>query len=901
MKSFILDKNSPLDVLSLMGGKARNLYLMETQKIKIPMWFCISINLYEKYYSSIEERVNTLVKEIDIENIANITEVSNKIKLLFKTIIIDEADQELILSSIDDKKYFAVRSSALGEDGLNNSFAGQLSSFLYIKKENIIDRVIVCWSSAYTDRVIQYNCINGISHSNLKVGVIVQEMVHSKKSGVMFSVNPMLTKDFTEEAVITAGYGVGEGIVTDLVETDTYIYNRIKKDITNTDFSKKLKMIVMGDNGGTIEKTVPSSLQNRSVLNHQEISKIVGFGSILYRFFGHEVDVEWAIDENEKIYFTQVRPITTLGNSLNKPLFFLDNSNVVESFPGVNTPWTISIIRDVYTEVFTNAVKRIGISKNKIEAHKISLNHLISAHLGHVFYNLTHWYNMMRLVPYTEGYIKVWEEMLGVEKNDLSNIKKSLVTKIFVNPFRFLWVCINFLYTFITLDFFLGRLDKKLDDTFKAFWQEEKSGKFYKFEPHDYIQKIESFKVSVFKNWDLTLINDIYAFVFTSLTKWILKKCKIENVDNFFNDLMFGVSGMDSVAPVKSMVKMAKLVCENPDLKNKLNSLLMTKTPYIKSLVDNKEELKFRKVFINHIDMFGDRGMEELKLETITFREDPILLIQMVLEYSESNLLKIGEEVDDSKRKIAEGKLSKILLKHPLKKILFPLILKMAKRSINYRENFRLHRSRAYGIVRRLSISFGECLTMRKLIDNPKDIFFLDYDSLSHFSHAISFQEDLKSQIKSNKELYNSYLGQEVAGKYHFNGKSFEEVEEKPIDLKAQLIGSPCSSGKVRGLALVVNDINTFNKNQKIESGRILVAPMTDPGWVFLMTISKGLIVEKGSILSHTAIIGRELGIPTIVGVKNATKLIKDGDLIEINGDTGSIEILDNSLGDLNE
>jgi len=327
----------------------------------------------------------------------------------------------------------------------------------------------------------------------------------------------------------------------------------------------------------------------------------------------------------------------------------------------------------------------------------------------------------------------------------------------------------------------------------------------------------------------------------------------------------------------------------------------VTKTPYIKSLVDNKEELKFRKVFINHIDKFGDRGMEELKLETITFREDPVLLIQMVLEYSESNLLKIGEEVDDSKRKIAEDKLSKILLKHPIKKILFPLILKMAKRSINYRENFRLHRSRAYGIVRRLSISLGECLKTRKLIDNSKDIFFLDYDSLSHFSHAISFQESLKSQIKTNKELYNSYLGKEVAGKYHFNGKSFEEVEEKPIDLKAQLIGSPCSSGKVRGLALVVNDINTFNKNEKIESGRILVAPMTDPGWVFLMTISKGLIVEKGSILSHTAIIGRELGIPTIVGVKNATKLIKDGDLIEINGDTGSIEILDNSLGDLNE
>jgi phosphoenolpyruvate synthase/pyruvate phosphate dikinase len=901
MNNIILDKSSPLDVIPLMGGKARNLYLMETQNIKIPAWFCVSIDLYDKYYSLIEERVNTLVSEIKNNETNAINEVSEKVMFLFKSIELDKSDSELILESIDENKFYAVRSSALGEDGSNNSFAGQLSSYLYIKKEDIIKKVIECWASAYTDRIIQYNKINNISHSNLKVAVIVQEMVHSKKSGVMFSVNPMMSDDFTNEAIITAGYGVGEGIVADLVETDTYTYNRIKKNITHTDYSKKEKMIVMGKDGGTVEQKVPSSLQNRSVLNHQEISTLVGQGTILYRFFGHEVDIEWAIDENDKLFFTQVRPITTLGNSLNKPIFFLDNSNVVESFPGVNTPWTLSIIRDVYTEVFTNAVKRLGISQRKIQTHKISLNHLIGSHRGHVFYNLTHWYDMMRLVPYTEGYIKIWEEMLGVEKNELSHVKNSILTKILVYPFTFLWILCHFLYSFFTLDFFLNRLDKKLNNIFNKFWQEEKSGQFYKYEAHQYIQKIESFKLSVFKNWDLTLINDIYAFVFTSLTKWLLKKSKVENVDNFFNDLMFGVSGMDSIAPVKSMVKMAKLVTENPELKSKLNSLILTNTPFIKSLVDNKAELKFRKVFINHIEKFGDRGMEELKLETITFREDPVLLMKMVLEYSDSNLLKIKEEVNDSKRKSAEEKLSKLFLKHPLKGALFPIVIKMAKRSINYRENFRLHRSRAYGIVRRISLLMGESLTKRKLIASPRDIFFLDYYSLSHFVHAISFQNDLSSQVKTNKNLYNNYLDMKVNSKYHFKGRKFTEVDEIPLDSQSELTGSPCSSGKVRGRALVVKDINIFNKNEKVQSDRILVAPMTDPGWVFLMTISKGLIVEKGSILSHTAIIGRELGIPTIVGVKNATKLIKDGDLIEINGDTGSIEILDNNLGDLNE
>jgi pyruvate,water dikinase len=901
MKSFILDKSSPLESISLMGGKARNLYLMDTQNIRIPTWFCLSIHLFEKYYESIAERVNVLLNEIDNKNANNSKEISEKIKSLFKSISLSDADIKLILDPIDETKYYAVRSSALGEDGSNHSYAGQLSSFLYIKKGLILERIIDCWASAYTDRILQYNSINNIPNDALKVSVIIQEMVHSKKSGVMFSVNPLMTKEFTDEAVITAGYGVGEGIVADLVETDTYTYNRVKKDITNSDYTKKLKMIVMGENGGTIENQVPSSLQNRSVLNHQEISKLVGTGTILYRFFGHEVDVEWAIDEEGKIYFTQVRPITTLGKSLNKPMFFLDNSNVVESFPGVNTPWTLSIIRDVYSEVFTNAVRRLGINKKSIKNNEVSLNHLIASHKGHVFYNLTHWYDMMRLVPFTEKYIQVWEEMLGVDKNEYSEKKNDLFKNVFINPLRFLWVLMHFLFTFLTLDFTLKKLDKKLNTIFLNFWAQEKSGAFFKYEPHEYILKIESFKKSVFKNWDLTLINDIYAFVFTSITKWILKKSKVESVENTFNDLMYGVSGMDSVAPVKSMVDMAILVRDNEQLREKINSLLFTQTPYIKALVDNKEELKFRKMFLSHIEKYGDRGMEELKLETVTFRENPLLLMKMVLEYSDSNLMNIGRSIDSSKRIAAENLMSKVLFKHPIKKIMFSFSLKMAKRSINYRENFRLHRSRAYGIVRRLSNSIGESLQKRDLLDDARDIYFLDYYCVFNFSHAISFEKDLKSQMVRNKKLYESYLSLKVGSKYQYNGNRFIQVEEKQLETKGKLTGSPCSSGKVRGRALVVDDINTFNKSARVESDRILVAPMTDPGWVFLMTISKGLIVEKGSILSHTAIIGRELGIPTIVGVKNATKMIKDGDLIEINGDTGTIEILDNSLGDLNE
>jgi len=895
MKSFILDKNSPLELISQMGGKAKNLYLMETQKINIPSWFSLSTEIYDKYFQQYEERISLLLSASDLKDLDSLNSLSLKINDLFKTIKLDDHEKKLILDRIDEKKFYAVRSSALGEDGTASSYAGQLSSFLYIQKNDIINSIIDCWSSAFTARIIQYNSINNIDYFALKVGVIIQEMVDSKKSGVMFTVNPMLSDDFTDEAVITAGYGVGEGIVADLVETDTYTYNRIKKSITKKEFSTKTKMIVMGKKGGTVEKTVPSSLQKRSVLNNNEISKLVGFGTILYRFYGHEVDIEWAIDDKGELFFTQARPITTLGSSFGKPIFFLDNSNVVESFPGVNTPWTLSIIRDVYTEVFTNAVKRLGISSSKINHNKIALNHLIGSYKGRVFYNLTHWYTMMRLVPYTERYIKVWEEMLGVESSELSISKTSKLKAVLINPIEFSWVCLKFSYTFVTLDYSLGRLDKKLRKNFKTFWKEESTGAFYKYEPHQYIQHIEKFKLEIFQNWDLTLVNDIYAFVFTSFSKWLLKGCKIENIDNFFNDLMFGVSGMDSVAPVKSMARMSDLIRNDELLKKKLEALVLTNTPYIKSLTDGENELSFRKLFNHHIDEFGDRGVEELKLETKTYREDPIELMKMVLEYSKSNIQGLSGNTESTRREAAESILKKELLKHPVKKVLFPFILKMAKRSINYRENFRLHRSRAYGIVRRLTNLLGDSLVKRDLINSRDDIYLLDYYSLFHTTHAISYDQSLKEQVERNRELKSEYLKLSTSEKYTYSGKQFQKVESDSFLTSESLSGSACSSGKVRGRALVVENIDTFNKESTIEGDCILVAPMTDPGWVFLMTISKGLVVEKGSILSHTAIIGRELGIPTIVGVKNATKRIKTGDFIEIDGDSGKINILGES------
>jgi phosphohistidine swiveling domain-containing protein len=898
MNGFILDAKSPLQKLALMGGKARNLYLMSGQGLPVPKWCCVGSDIFSDVFVNLQEQIQELVAPVDLNDLGQLDDVSGKIQQLF----LQQEISENLLTQIEEyfpaeMKTFAVRSSAVGEDGSDNSFAGQLSTFLYTPRKQLAEKIQMCWASAFTSRAIQYVRLNNKPFDYLKVAVVIQQMVDSEKAGVLFSVNPLPVENFLDEVVITAGFGLGEGIVADKVETDTYIYSKKRKDVVKSDYNTKKTQMVFNQQAGSgvSLEDVPSSKQKSSVLTHKNIARLVGVSRQLVQFYKCEQDVEWAFDKDGNMFITQTRPITTIGKSSNKVDFFFDNSNVVESFPGVNTPWTLSIVRDVYATVFRHAVLRLGISKKRVEESDLLFDHLIGCHQGRMFYNLTHWYQMMRLVPFTEKYIAVWEEMLGVEKNTNSDGVQRSIKTFFLAPFRISKVGFALIHNFVFLDFKLKALDLKLSKDFNQFWDMYRRGDYHAFQPYEYVQYIERFKQKVFTDWDITLLNDIYAFVCAALTKYLIRK-SVKDIDpeKMFNDLLYGVSGMDSIAPIKSIIQMARLVKTDNELFERLKQLYEIKESNLKVLNRNKTEMKFRGLFEDHLEMFGDRGVEELKLETLTFRENPVSLIKMVLDYAQTPL---GEESEngESIRVKAESQLEKSLLTRPIRRFLLAFFLRMAKRSINYRENFRLHRSRGYGVVRKLSNLLGMKMHSMGILQNARDIYMLEFADVANFAHGISFERDLQDKVNVNYLLYRDYKEQNTSGRYNMVNSQMvkAKVNADAIPGEGELLsGQPCSSGTVKAEVLVVTDITEIHDNASLGEGKILVAPMTDPGWVFLMTVSAGLIVEKGSILSHTAIIGRELGIPTIVGVKGATSVLKSGDIVEMNGETGDIIVL---------
>ncbi|MDE6746185.1 MAG: phosphoenolpyruvate synthase, partial [Oscillospiraceae bacterium] len=276
----------------------------------------------------------------------------------------------------------------------------------------------------------------------------------------------------------------------------------------------------------------------------------------------------------------------------------------------------------------------------------------------------------------------------------------------------------------------------------------------------------------------------------------------------------------------------------------------------------------------DYIGLYGDRNAEELKLESRTFRTDPQLLVQKIVQYAENGISVNGTN--------AESK--------PLKG-LCGVFAKKAAAGIKNREKSRLNRSRLYGMMRSMMLKVGGDLAVAKQISEPRDIFYLDY---SEVERAVKSGEDMRELIESRRAQYSRFEKLPAYSRLVFAEKVFDKSSENMVGMTADnradiLTGIPCSGGKARGEILVIDDPSSCPDT----TGKIIAAKMTDPGWVFLLAGAAGIITEKGALLSHTAIISRELGKPAVVGVDGAARLLKSGDVAEIDGTLGKITIIE--------
>lgn len=729
-------------------------------------------------------------------------------------------------------RLFSVRSCASVEDGTSHSFAGQFRTFLRVKKEALFACV-----HAITEpgQALAYAKLHQIDPSSVQIQVIIQQMVEADCSGVLFTANP---QGILNESVIVVGRGTGDQIVEDRTDTTSYYYN-------------------LSDRIYYYEQTADAPL-----LRDAQVQELIRISQKIKEQLGTECDLEYAY-QKEVLWLLQVRPVTTLKKEA--PVIVLDNSNIVESYPGLTLPLTQSFIRRAYAQVFRTLLLRLTGEKRTVRHMEPVLSHMVDIANGRVYYRISNWYDVLFFLPFYKKIIPLWQEMMGVSDRTVSFRQADTIGPV---------TRLKTARSFVRLLFTCPRKMEELEDYFRKIQRRFDRLPIGRMDNRALLKAYHSLQKMTARRWDLTLVNDMYAFLFTGLLKVCLKARHVPNYALAANRAIRGIDRLDSMEPIRELNRLAAQARKEGRLFT-LRSLQSTEdyTRYIEAHSDG-----FTRGLSEYIQRFGDRNVEELKLESPTFRTDPLLLIRRILQYADAPAAL--EPPNAQEPSLHLSGLSRFFAER-------------AALGIRNRERSRLNRSRLYGMMRTLVLCMGENLQREGRIDCREDIFWLYYEELEQDVKRPF--ADLKERIAFRKEQYEGFRALPAYSRLIFSEKVVDKqprrIQKASVNRRGTVwTGTPCSQGVAEGRVLVVQDPARVTDTR----GRILVTRMTDPGWVFLIAQAEAIIAEKGSLLSHTAIIARELGKPAVAGVPGITEALKDGDYVRVNGDTGEIVIVKN-------
>lgn len=696
------------------------------------------------------------------------------------TVVERGEDADLSFSGAD---LFAVRSSFALEDGGESSFAGQFKTLLHVPGDRVPDAV-----RQVRESYAQYRGGGAGGQEGAGSPVIVQEMVEPELAGVVFTANPM---GILNEAVITAGRGTGDRVVEDRAETVTYYYNR--------------------DEALFYLKEESALSLDRAVLN-----ELIDVSTRVRELFGWEADVEFAVREGT-VYVLQARPITALKTE--KPLV-LDNSNIVESYPGISLPLTHDFAGRVYRDIFKSCVRRLTGDAALLRALEPVLEQMVTGYQGGMYYVINNWYTLLQILPFSGRIIPVWQEMLGVGQ------KIEGQAGVAVTGGTKLRVGLSFLRELAAAPRSMKQLNAYFERVYPQFAEQVQKADT----PGALLRALDEIERSVISVWDITLINDMYTFLFTALAGGG-KNGKIADIKN-----------LESMKPVTARNELRKIATEH-----------------------GPDSDAYREAERAYLAAYGDRIYGELKLETRTYRTHPELLRQQILSGSDTPVRQSAGQ-----------------------KSLNPFV-NAAKRGIANREQSRLNRSRLFGLARGIARKAGELLAENGQIETPEDVFYLYLDE-------IDSSADRRALVAQRKAQWARYQSAPHPRRLVFAGELVEDqrtVCGGQFEAAAVLRGTGTSPGEVSAEAVVLEEADASAQVR----GKIIVTRSTDPGWVFLLEQCAGIIAERGSLLSHTAIISRELKKPAVVNVKDAAAVIHTGDLLHIDAGAGTVDLLKRADG----
>ena len=874
--------SSDYATVGALGGKARALQELRKAGFNVPEFVVVSAQAFVLSLNETQLESWVLLSRGEIE-------VSVFSECLEGLAVHPQIAKELFAALTKrklDNTMLAVRSSATAEDSDGASFAGQLESFLWVNKNNLLERIIDVWKSAFSTRVALYAQERGVLTVCVPA-VLIQQMVDSEVSGVAFSCNPLHAD--REQSLVQSVYGLGHGLVSGELDADSFVvkHNQVIARTLADKTSAFHFDAICGE--GILQVSIEGIAVTAPSLSDRQALRVADLARKCETHFGAAQDIEWAIS-GDKLYLLQSRPITVFS----KPKTIWDNSNIAESYNGVTTPLTFSFAKTAYEHVYRQFCKILGVPAYKIELNEAIFPNMLGLVNGRVYYNLLNWYKLLALLPGYKMNRGFMEQMMGVKEpladGFLAPAKTSSPLARALDGIAFassLWGLIS---SFRRLQTDITRFYQRLDESLP------RAVSFESMSEQQLVKHYRNLQLKLLTAWDAPLVNDFFAMIFYGLLRTVCMKWLGDSNGTLQNNLIAAEGGIISAKPAEEIRRLAALAAANEHfvqllVKADLEMIL----PALICLPE------FKAGYEAYLEEYGDRCLEELKLESTTLTDEPLILLrsigQMALRLREGKG-PVAAEVNHGleQRLQAETVLVQQLGHSTVKSTVFAWILQGARSRIRERENLRFQRTRLFGRVRRIFLELGMRLSDEGFLEKPRDVFYLEVEELLRAVET-GYKGNLQALASERKITFAQYRSlpeapTRVITEGDPNGCQVEvDVSVLPPGSSELSRGIGCCPGKVRGRVRIILD----PRNVTINAGEIIVARRTDPGWVMLFPAASGLLVEHGSLLSHSAIVARELGLPAIVSIPNITTSLRDGELIEMDGSTGAIFRLEKS------
>ena len=853
--------------IAVVGGKGAHLAeLSRIEGIRVPSGFCVTTDAFQRIMAqapSIADRLDRLSR-LEPDDREAIRLLSADVRQTIEGVAIPDDLAAAITRSIARlgvQAAYAVRSSATAEDLPTASFAGQQDTYLNVLgPAAILQHVSRCWASLFTERAVTYRLWNGFDHRKVQMAVVVQQMVFPPAAGILFTADPVTSN--RKVASVEAGFGLGEGLVSGLVNADVYKVREGK--VVAKSVATKHVAIHAARAGGTEEQAIEPERQAQPALTDAQVVRLAQLGRQIEAHFGRPQDIEWCLVDGG-FQIVQSRPITTLfpipaaGDDENHVYVSVGHQQMMTdpmkplglAFWQLTTPRPMS---EAAGRLFVDVTRALGSPTSR--AGLLSVLGKSDPLIGDALLTVIDRGDFIPALPdegpgetpaggppaTIETDPSIVAELIERSQASIAALKRDIRAK----------------SGSALLDFILADIQEL---------------KRILFDPYS----LQVILAGMEATWWL---ND-------QLQAWLGEK---NVVDTLTQSVPHNVTSEMGLA----LLDVADVIRPHPDVVAFLQTAedegFLAELP---TLAGGREA---RDAIQAYLDTYGMRCVGEIDITRPRWSERPTTLVPIIL----GNLKNF--EPGAGKRRFEQGRQEagqteqdllarlRVLPEGKQKAEETKRMIDRVRTFTGYREYPKYGMVSRYFVYKQALLEEAERLVHAQVLRDQEDIFYLRFQELHDVVRTHQVDDQL---IRRRKAAFRSYQAFTPPRVLTSDGEVIAGTYRRDDVPAGALVGLPVSAGTIEGRARVVLDIAQAD----LEPGDILVTAYTDPSWTPLFVAIKGLVTEVGGLMTHGAVIAREYGLPAVVGVEQATQLIRDGQRIRVHGTDGYVEILPERAG----